>query len=129
MLDPTSIKSSSILSSLKCLPSFNIAGMFKGDKLSLKEVYQITNDKILDNNIDYVIDLRTDEEYNLNAVLLLNPKNEEAIYMLMILKMNQSNFSEVKTLLERFELVCSSKCTKKDEIKKKLKDISITDSN
>lgn len=48
------------------LPSFNIDGMFKGDKLSLKEVYQITNDKILDNNIDYVIDLRTDEEYNLN---------------------------------------------------------------
>ena len=70
-----------------------------------------------------------DEEYNLNTVLLLNPKNEEALYMLMMLKINQSNFSEVKNLLKRFELVCSSSCNKQEKIKKKLEDLSVTDLN
>jgi hypothetical protein len=41
--------------------------MFKGDKLSLKEVYQITNDLVFDNNIDYIIDLRTKKEYTSNS--------------------------------------------------------------
>ena len=65
-----------------------------------------------------------EEEKNLNTVLVLNPKNEEAIYMLMILKIKQSNFSETEILLEKFKLVCTLTCAKDKEIEKKLKSLS-----
>ena len=58
-------------------------------------------------------------ESNLNKVLLLNPKNEEAIYMLTLLKIKQFNYNEAKDLIEKFDLVCSSLCSKKSEINKK----------
>ena len=59
------------------------------------------------------------EELNLNSVLVLNPKNEEAIYMLTLLKIKQFNYNEAKDLIEKFGLVCSSLCSKKSEINKK----------
>ena len=64
------------------------------------------------------------EELNLNTVLLLNPKNEEAIYMLMQLKIKQSNFSATKELLKKFNLVCVSICSKNKKIEKKLESLS-----
>ena len=64
------------------------------------------------------------EELNLNTVLLLNPKNEEAIYMLMQLKIKQSNFSATKELLKKFNLVCVSICSKNQKIEKKLESLS-----
>ena len=64
------------------------------------------------------------EELNLNTVLLLNPKNEEAIYMLMKLKVNKSDFSETDELLARFRLVCVSICSKGDEIQDTLNNLS-----
>ena len=69
-------------------------------------------------------DNEQEEEMNLNTVLLLNPKNEEAIYMLLELKIKQSNFSEVEKLLEEFKLVCISICSKDNEIENKLKNLS-----
>ena len=65
-----------------------------------------------------------DQEKNLNTVLLLNPKNEEALYLLMKLKIKQSNFSKVEQLLEKFKLVCVSFCKKNSEIEKELKGLS-----
>ena len=65
-----------------------------------------------------------DQEKNLNTVLLLNPKNEEALYLLMKLKIKQSNFSKVEQLLEKFKLVCASFCEKNSEIEKELKGLS-----
>ena len=65
-----------------------------------------------------------DQEKNLNTVLLLNPKNEEALYLLMKLKIKQSNFSKVEQLLEKFKLVCVSFCEKNSEIAKELKGLS-----
>ena len=65
-----------------------------------------------------------DQEKNLNTVLLLNPKNEEALYLLMKLKIKQSNFSKVEQLLEKFKLVCVSYCEKNSEIEKELKGLS-----
>ena len=59
------------------------------------------------------------EELNLNSVLVLNPKNEEAIYMLTLLKIKQFNYNEAKALIEKFDLVCISLCSKKSEINKK----------
>ena len=64
------------------------------------------------------------EELNLNTVLLLNPKNEEAIYMLMQLKIKQSNFSATKELLKKFNLVCVAICSKNKKIEKKLESLS-----
>ena len=63
----------------------------------------------------------TEEEINLNSVLILNPKNDEAIYLLVKLKIKQSNYEEAKKLLEEFNLVCKSFCSKKDEMQKKFK--------
>ena len=60
-----------------------------------------------------------EEEKNLNNVILLNPQNDEAIYLLILLKIKQSDYKEAKKLIEKFDLVCSSFCTKKKEIKNK----------
>ena len=65
------------------------------------------------NNNDY------EQENNLNTVLLLNPQNDEAIYMLALLKIKQSDYDHVKQLLDEFILVCKSFCSKKKEIQKK----------
>ena len=62
-----------------------------------------------------------EEEMNLNNVLLINPQNDEAIYMLTILKIKQSDYNQAKDLIDKFALVCKSLCSKKDEIQKKLK--------
>jgi tetratricopeptide (TPR) repeat protein len=35
-----------------------------------------------------------EEEINLNTVLLLNPQNEEAIYMMALIKINQSDYNK-----------------------------------
>ena len=62
-----------------------------------------------------------EQEINLNSVLLLNPKNDEAIYMLAMLKIKQSDYEHAKELLDNFSLVCESFCYKKREIQEKLK--------
>ena len=60
-----------------------------------------------------------EQEINLNNVLLLNPQNEEAIYMLALLRIKQSDYDGAKRLIERFDLFCDSFCSKKTEIKNK----------
>jgi len=60
------------------------------------------------------------QEVNLNSVLLLNPQNEEAIYMMALIKINQSDYNESKKLIEKFTLICKSFCKKKSELKNKL---------
>ena len=61
------------------------------------------------------------EEQNLNVVILLNPKNEEALYLLTLLRIRKSDYDESKQLLEKFEKVCSSLCPKISSINEKLK--------
>ena len=58
-------------------------------------------------------------EKNLNSVLLLNPNNDEAIYMLIILKIAQSDYNGTKDLIDKFELVCDKFCFKKKEVQLK----------
>ena len=60
-----------------------------------------------------------EQEINLNNVLLQNPKNDEAIYMFVLLKIRQSDYSKAKEMIERFDLVCMSFCGKKKEIREK----------
>ena len=65
-----------------------------------------------------------EQEINLNSVLLLNPQNDEAIYMLALLKIKQSDYDQAKELIENFTLICKSFCSKKDEIQEKLKKVT-----
>ena len=73
------------------------------------------------NNNDY------EQEINLNSVLLLNPKNDEAIYMLVLLKIKQSDYNHAKKLFDKFILVCKSFCSKKEEIQEKFKKMTAED--
>ena len=68
-----------------------------------------------------------EEEKNLLTTLLLDPKNEEAIYLLMDIEIERSNFAKVKKLKENFEKVCSKLCTKISSINEKLKNFDIKD--
>ena len=61
------------------------------------------------------------QEINLNSVLLLNPENDEAIYMLTLLKIKQSDYDQAAELIDKFVLVCKSFCSKENEIKEKFK--------
>ena len=61
-----------------------------------------------------------EQEINLSNVLLLNPQNDEAIYMLTILKIKQFDYDHAKELIDTFDLVCKSFCSKKAEVKEKL---------
>jgi len=60
-----------------------------------------------------------EQEINLSNVLLLNPQNDEAIYMLTLLKIKQSDYNEAKELIIKFNLVCKSFCSKRAEIQEK----------
>ena len=62
-----------------------------------------------------------EEEVNLKNVLLLNPKNDEAIYMLTLINIEKSDYNKAKELIDKFNLVCKSFCSKKNEIETKLK--------
>ena len=68
-----------------------------------------------------------EEEKNLITTLLLDPKNEEAIYLLMNIEIERSNFAKVKKLKENFEKVCSKLCTQISSINEKLKNFDIKD--
>ena len=61
------------------------------------------------------------QEINLNNVLLLNPENDEAIYMLTLLKIKQSDYNQAAELIDKFVLVCKSFCSKENEIREKFK--------
>ena len=65
-----------------------------------------------------------EEEINLKNVLLLNPKNDEAIYMLTLIKIEQSDYKEAKNLINTFTLVCKSFCSKKKEIELKFRKLN-----
>ena len=65
-----------------------------------------------------------EEEINLKNVLLINPKNDEEIYMLTLIKIDQSDYSEAENLINTFTLVCKSFCSKKKEIELKFKKLN-----
>ena len=80
-----------------------------GSYLYLAKIFQIE-----DNNKEL--------EKNLDTALLLEPNNEEAMYMLIDIELTKSNFSKVKKLNEKFKLICSSLCPKISSINERLKD-------
>ena len=64
-----------------------------------------------------------EEEKNINTVLLLEPKNEEAIYILMEIQLTKSNYSKVKELSENFIKICENLCDKNQSILESLKNL------
>tara|TARA_B100000795_G_scaffold160219_1_gene120466 strand:+ start:463 stop:897 length:435 start_codon:yes stop_codon:yes gene_type:complete len=64
-----------------------------------------------------------EEEKNINTVLLLDPKNEEAVYMLMNIELIKSNYSEVRRYLIIFSSICKNLCEKEKLILKSLKNL------
>ena len=65
------------------------------------------------------------EEQNLNTVILLNPINEEALYLLTLFQIKKSDYEKSKKLIETFDKVCVKFCEKKNELNIKLKDLEI----
>ncbi len=60
------------------------------------------------------------EKY-LETTLLLESDNEEAMYMLIDIELEKSNFSKVKSLTNDFKVICSELCDKVSSIKERLK--------
>ena len=64
------------------------------------------------------------EEQNLNTVMLLNPKNEEAIYNLAKLKLASSDYKKSKELNKRLSSICNKFCNKNSELKIEIENLS-----
>ena len=64
-----------------------------------------------------------EEQKNINAVLLLDPKNEEANYFLMQIELKKSNYSKVIELAENFSKICNTLCDKKTLILESLENL------
>ena len=56
------------------------------------------------------------EEKNLEATLLIEPSNEEAILMSMKIALEKSNYSKVKKLSKTFTKVCNDLCEENKKI-------------
>ena len=66
---------------------------------------------------------QNNDEKNLDATLLIDPNNEEAILMLMKIGLEKSNFSKVKDLSKTFEKVCEKLCDENQEVIKMLENL------
>ena len=64
------------------------------------------------------------EEQNLNTVILLNPKNEEAIYYLAKLKLASSDYKKSKELNQRLKSICNNLCSESDKLKIEIENLS-----
>jgi len=63
------------------------------------------------------------EEKNLEATLLIEPDNEEAILMSMKIALERSNYSKVKDLSKTFSKVCKKLCNENKDILEALANI------
>ena len=64
------------------------------------------------------------EEQNLKTVILLNPKNEEAIYNLAKLKLESSDYKKSRNLNNRLKTICTSFCNQSDKLKIEIENLS-----
>ena len=78
--------------------------------LYLAKIYNIEEDK-------------DKEQKNLEATLLIEPSNEEAILMSMKIALEKSNYSKVKDLSNTFTQVCKNLCEENKNILETLANI------
>ena len=79
--------------------------------LYLSKIFQIQKKKEL-------------EERNLKTVMLLNPKNEEAIYYLAKLKLQTSDYKKSKELNTKLKLLCNNYCDQSNKLKIEIENLS-----
>ena len=63
------------------------------------------------------------EDKNLEAALLIEPDNEEAILMSMKISLEKSNYSKVKALSKTFSQICKKLCEENKNILETLSNI------
>ena len=56
--------------------------------------------------------------------MLLNPKNEEAIYYLAKLKLQTSDYKKSKELNKKLKLLCNNFCNDSDKLKVEIENLS-----
>ena len=127
----------------KIIKKHNISNLSFCEKLNKNTINQIYNllnkqDKINKDSMWFAIlnnyhvnflkfvkqDKKKLEEQNLKTVILLNPKNEEAIYNLAKLKLLSSDFQKSRELNKRLKLICRSFCLKSDKLKIEIENLS-----
>ncbi len=64
------------------------------------------------------------EEQNLNTVILLNPKNEEATFNLAKLKLEASDYLKSKELIKKLSSFCSKYCLKSKKLEIEIENLS-----
>ena len=69
-------------------------------------------------------DKKSLEEQNLNTVILLNPKNEEALYNLAKLKLDSSDYENSNELNEKLIILCKKFCSKSQKLKIEIENLS-----
>ena len=72
---------------------------------------------------------KIEQEKNINTTLLLDPKNEEAMYLLIDIELKRSNFSKAKELKKDFKIICSTMCKKLTSINSRLKEFEKKDAS
>ena len=70
------------------------------------------------------LDKKKLEEENLKTVILLNPKNEEAIYNLAKLKLRESDYKKSTELNNKLKLICNNLCAQSDKLKIEIENLS-----
>ena len=64
------------------------------------------------------------EEQNLNSVMLLNPKNEEAVYNLAKLKLLSSDYKKSIELNKKLKFICINFCDQSEKLKIEIENLS-----
>ena len=70
------------------------------------------------------LDKKNLEEQYLKTVMLLNPKNEEAILNLAKLKLKSSDYKKSKELNERLKIICKKFCEQSNKLKIEIENLS-----
>ena len=84
--------------------------------LYLAKIFKIEDDK-------------RQEEKNIKTTLLLDPKNEEAMYLLIDMELERSNFSKADELSKDFKKICEEMCEKISSIESRLKNFEKKDAS
>ena len=69
------------------------------------------------------------EEKNIKTTLLLDPQNEEAMFLLIDMELDRSNFSKADQLSKDFKKICVEMCEKISSIESRLKDFERKDAS
>ena len=69
------------------------------------------------------------EEKNIKTTLLLDPQNEEAMFLLIDMELERSNFSKANELNNDFKIICIEMCGKIISIESRLKNFERKDAS